>query len=356
MGGVLMASAKRRVAVIGTGKISEEHLGFLSGRNDLELVGVCDLSPVLARFSAERFGAARAYTDHEEMLEEARPDVVHVLTPPATHEAIASSALRAGAHVVLEKPAAPTLEGLERLLSVAEESGRLLVEDHNYRFNRPVLALDRAVRAGRLGRVREVEVRMDLGIRAGGRYADTNLRHASHDLPAGVLHEFITHLSYLLLRFLPGVDDVSAVWANRGGDDLFRFDDLDARVAGGDAVGRLRFSCCTWPDTMTVTVRGEEATARADLFHPYFELEAPRGVGAQLTPIANRLTDGVSRALHGVAELFDKVRRVTPYEGLHEFLARFYAALESGSEPPVTPADMRAVGALVDRLVEEAPR
>src|SRR5690606_20316135 len=110
--------------------------------------------------------------------------------------------------------------------------GRRLIENHNYRFNRPWLAIERAVASGQLGDVREVEVRLCLPLRGpGGRYADANLPHPSHRLPAGVLHEFITHLCYLALRFVPEpIDHVRAVWSNHGGGPLFRYDDLDAIV------------------------------------------------------------------------------------------------------------------------------
>src|SRR4051794_5060152 len=87
---VRRASARTplRAAVIGTGVISEEHLRFLSKDDRADLVGVCDLSPALARFSAERFDAEAAYTDSTVMLRNAKPDVVHVLTPPHTHVAL----------------------------------------------------------------------------------------------------------------------------------------------------------------------------------------------------------------------------------------------------------------------------
>src|SRR5258708_3506719 len=88
-----------KAAVIGTGKISEEHLRFLAESPHAKLVGVCDLSPALAEFAAARFKADKAYTDHSQMLEEARPDVVHVLTPAATHPALVRDGLNYSAHV-----------------------------------------------------------------------------------------------------------------------------------------------------------------------------------------------------------------------------------------------------------------
>lgn len=69
-------------AVIGTGVISKEHLQFLRHSDQAELVGVCDLSPAASRYAAEQFGAAAAYTDYRAMLDQAKPDVVHILTPP----------------------------------------------------------------------------------------------------------------------------------------------------------------------------------------------------------------------------------------------------------------------------------
>src|ERR1019366_148104 len=97
-----------RAAVIGTGKVSEEHLRFLTADARVALAAVCDLSPSLARYAAQRFGAQRAFTNSTEMFAEARPDVVHVLTPPNTHAKLVREALNAGSHVIVEKPVAPT--------------------------------------------------------------------------------------------------------------------------------------------------------------------------------------------------------------------------------------------------------
>src|SRR5207248_11360376 len=177
------------------------------------------------------------------------PDVVHVLTPPHTHERLVTEALNARAHVIVEKPVAPSNAQFRRLWELAQSRDRRLIEDQNYRFNEPVRQIERLVRAGELGDVREVEVRMALAIRKkGSRYADENLPHPSHNLPAGVLHEFVTHLCYLALRFLPSWDRVAAAWSNHGDDTLFKYDDLDALVVGGPIHGRIRFSCHTAPD------------------------------------------------------------------------------------------------------------
>ena len=357
-----------RAAVVGTGKISEEHLKYLSGDPQVELVGVCDLSPSLARYAATKFGALDAYTDAATMLRVAKPDVVHVLTPPHTHVGIVTDALSHGAHVVCEKPIAPQRQQFLDLWKLAQAKGLRLVEDHNYRFNDPVLAIERLAAGGKLGAVCEVEVRMALQIRKAGRYADTALPHPSHNLPAGVLHEFISHLCYLVQRFMPPAantaepERVAAAWSKHGTEPLFRWDDLDALVIGGRSSdgppvhGRIRFSSHTGPDTFSVTVRGDKGWAETDLFQPYLRVTIPRAGGQQLSSLVNHWVNGWGMMKAAVGGFRNKVMQHTPYEGLGTFLGRTYDALRTGREPPVTYADMDRASRLIDALLDERNR
>jgi predicted dehydrogenase len=345
-----------KAAVIGTGKISEEHLRFLAESPHVRLVGVCDLSPAMADFAARRFKADAAYTDHTQMLRDARPDVVHVLTPAATHPLLVRDCLNNSAHVIVEKPVAPTHDEFQSLWELSQSKNRRLIEDHNYRFNQPVLVIEKLVADGTLGEVREVDVRMALSIRApGGRYADVNLPHSSHKLPCGVLHEFITHLCYLARRFIPTVDRARAAWSKHGGEALFTYDDLDAIVIGGPVHGRIRFTSHTGPETFSLIVRGTRGWAETDLFQPYLRVSIPRG-GQQLTGLLNHLAGGGELISAAFAGFRNKIMRHTPYEGLHTFLSRTYEALRNGSEPPVNYADMDGASRLIDLLLDEKNR
>lgn len=344
-------------AVIGTGKISEEHLRFLGTDPRVRLAAVCDLSPSLAQYAVDRFGAGRAFSDASKMLEEARPDVVHVLTPPHTHARLVTDALNAGAHVVVEKPVAPSHAEFAQLWSLAQSRGRRIVEDHNYRFNEPVLEIERLVSAGALGDIREVDVRMCLAIRKpGGRYMDSSLPHPSHKLPAGVIHEFISHLSYLALRFLPSIDRVRAAWSKHGDDTVFKYDDLDALVIGGAVHARLRFTSHSAPDCFTLTVRGNKGWAETDLFQPHVRTVVPRRGGAQLSPLVNQWVNGTTLIKASVRGFSNKILQKTPYEGLRTFLDKTYDALRSGSEPPVNFSDMDRASRLIEALLDERNR
>lgn len=355
--------APLRAAVIGAGAISLQHLPYLQTSERVDLVGICDLSPVSARVAARRFDAAAGYTDVGEMLADASPHIVHVLTPAHTHASIVELCLDAGVHVLCEKPMLPTGAETASMLTKAADRGLHLIENHNYRFNDEIIAVRDLIDTGRLGHVGEVEIRMALPIREeGSRFADENRPHPIHSMPAGVIHDFATHFAYLLdqLGGRPSWTDVSAHWSNHGGGELFRFDDLDALLIGetdaGPVHGRLRFSCRTSPDLFSVTVRGSEGQASTDLFHPHLDVLEARPGGPQLTPIVNHVINGTKLATAGLRNFGNKLLQHGPYHGLVRLLDETYAALQAHEPPPVSPADIQAAADLIDTMLAPEAR
>lgn len=342
--------------VIGTGAISKEHLAFLSNSELVDLAGVCDLSPAASKSTALRYGVENFGVDYRAMLEKLRPDVVHVLTPPHTHKFIATDCLESGAHVICEKPVAASHEEYKQLAEIAQRCNKYLIEDHNYRFNRPIMAIENLINQGKLGHIQEVEVRATLNVVDGGPFADANIPHPIHKMPAGVVHDFITHLTYLLLRFLPEVDVVKAAWRNHSGNPLFRYDTLDAVVIGGHIHGRLRFSGNSGPDAFQVSVRGSEGYVETNLFQPYLYCVMPRRGGKQLSPLVNHFVNGRNLMGASVRNFRDKVMQRTPYEGLHCLLHKTYTQLSNGEQPPVTSEDMERTSSLIDALLAEENR
>ncbi|KAF3886333.1 MULTISPECIES: Gfo/Idh/MocA family protein [Nostocales] len=346
-------ATKLKSAVIGTGAISKEHLKFLSECDRAHLAGVCDLSNAAARYAARRFGADSIYTDYRQMLDEVKPDVVHILTPPNTHKRIAKDCLEANVHVFCEKPITPTYDEFKELWAFSQSQNRWLIENQNYCFNEQILAIKQLVDDGTIGEVQEVEVRVAVDVRSGGPFADENLPNPIHKLPAGVVHDFITHLCSLVVRFIPDFDRVSAAWSNHGGGDLFKYDDLDAIVIGGSKHARIRFTCHALPQCFFITVRGSKGYAETDLFQPYLRCVVPRG-GKLLSPLINHFVNGWELMGASMTNFRRKVMQKTPYEGLHRLLDKTYTALADGETPPITFEDMERTNRLVQLLLLEA--
>ena len=347
-------------AVIGTGRIAIEHLRFLKNQNDVDIVAVCDLSPALAEYAAKQFGAQNAITDYPTMLRTFAPDVVHVCTPAATHASVARDCLSSGSNVIVEKPIASCFDEFENLWEMAQVRGLLITEDHNYLFNPPIPEMKEIIAEGTLGAVKEIEVRAAVHAHSpGNRYADVNLPHASHALPAGVIHEFITHMCYLVHHFLPdakaGVDfqQATAFWNNHGGENSFKFDDLDAVIVTHGVHVHLRFCSSTYPPNLDIAVRCSNGSMYADVWHPYLRIERPSRV-RQLSAIASQWSGGWGLVRSSLRNLRDRFSGVTTYEGLSKFLSLTYDAIRTGGTPPVGYDEISATCKMIDDLVSRA--
>ena len=93
-----------RIAIVGCGKIADAHAAQIRRIEGCDIVAVCDREPLMAKQLAERFSIPQHFSDVGPLLAGAKPDVVHITTPPASHFPIARQCLQAGCHVYVEKP------------------------------------------------------------------------------------------------------------------------------------------------------------------------------------------------------------------------------------------------------------
>ena len=103
-----------RVAILGCGHISEQHVRTLKKIPAIDLVGVCDLDRHHAKSLAERHQIPGIYDDVDDLLTGCNPDVVHILTPPQTHRPLVIQVLEAGCNVLVEKPFAENAQDASR--------------------------------------------------------------------------------------------------------------------------------------------------------------------------------------------------------------------------------------------------
>ena len=151
-GGV--ARPQIRIAVIGLGAIAQTaHLPVLSKMRGVQVVALVDNDPGKARALAQRFGVPNTFADIDDLLENETLDAVVIATPNHLHEPHVLSALRAGVHVMCERPFALTGRGVERILAAATKAGRMVFVANNHRFRLDAQALHSFVHNGELGRV-----------------------------------------------------------------------------------------------------------------------------------------------------------------------------------------------------------
>jgi len=140
-----------KVAIVGCGKIADGHVSQILRIKGCEIVAVCDREPLMAKQLYERFPIKAYFTDVMELLDAARPDVVHITTSPETHFEIARNCLEHGCHVYIEKPFTVFAEQAKQLVSLAESKGLKLTVGHNYQFSHVARRMRKLVQSGYLG-------------------------------------------------------------------------------------------------------------------------------------------------------------------------------------------------------------
>jgi UDP-N-acetylglucosamine 3-dehydrogenase len=149
-----MENRKLKVGVIGCGAIAQRrHLPEYQARNDVEIVAVCDFSAERAEQVKEKFGAKYAITKTEELLALDEIDAVSICTPNQFHASVSIQAMKAGKHVLCEKPMATTIEEAREMVKAAEENGVFLMVGHNQRLMPVHVKAKNILQQGKLGRV-----------------------------------------------------------------------------------------------------------------------------------------------------------------------------------------------------------
>jgi UDP-N-acetyl-2-amino-2-deoxyglucuronate dehydrogenase len=141
-----------RVALVGCGRIANNHIEAIQRIDGLELVAACDANEERARALAEPLGIPW-FTSYEKMLDEVGCDVVTICTPSGLHPAQGVLAAETGHHVVTEKPMAISLKGADELVQACDAANVHLFVVKQNRLNAPVQMLKRAVDRGRFGRL-----------------------------------------------------------------------------------------------------------------------------------------------------------------------------------------------------------
>lgn len=342
-----------RAGVVGAGAIARQHLGALRSLKGVETVCVCDLSAAMAEAAAERFGVGAWTASHAAMLADYRPDVVHVTTPPGSHYPIAMDALKAGCHVLVEKPITMETPQLRLLLEEARSRGLVTQESHNYMFNRPVRRVLDLVESGEFGAPTQVEAMMCLDILgAGSRFADPNVPHPLLKAPGGVMADFMTHLAYLAYIFVGPAERVRTVYRKRDASSPLPHDEFRAVAAHQRGISTLAFSAHARPDLFSLRIHGEKMRATISVFEGKLTIERMRGGPKPLVPTLNALDEAASAFGNAFGSLSRKLSGgPQAYEGLWRQIALTYEAIRAGAQPPVPTQQIEDVGAFVEALV-----
>lgn len=290
-----------RAAVIGAGYLGRFHAQKYAAIERVELVGVVDPDERARRGVAGELGC-RAFSDHRALL--GRVDAVSVVTPTPSHHGVAGDFLRAGAHVLVEKPITVTVEEARELIGLAADHERILQVGHLERFNPVILALE-----GILDRPRFIE---------SNRLAPFKVRG--------------TDVSVVLDLMIHDIDLIQ----NIVGSPVASIDAVGAPVFSGEtdiANARLRFE-----NGCVANVTASRISMKAERKLRVFQADTYLSIDLQ-QKVLTLVRKGGAMAADGTPRVEIEERNFDPGDALKAEIEAFLDCIETGRRPVVSGED-----------------
>jgi 2-alkyl-3-oxoalkanoate reductase len=336
-----------RVALIGCGRISQLHIAALKSLSGVEIVALCDLDERRARPIATRHAIPRCYGDAETLMREARPDVVHLLTPPATHLALARIACRHRVHMYIEKPFAASEADARAIVELARDAGVQVCPGHNRLLDPVFVEASRRVRAGEIGRVVSVRAEQGFTYEAAARSAVIPWSYA-YDW--GTFDNLICHPLYLACHFLPDPGKPQVAGFNIGSVREAGVEEIRVLLPSAAGIGEISLSLCSSPEVNRVEVLGTTGRVIAD----WQTLTVLTQRESRLPPFLTRFTGSLAQAMQLIGSGLSLLTGFSAgaqrrSAGLRNTIEQFYSSIKGTSPSPVPPEE----GVLNVRLMDQ---
>jgi predicted dehydrogenase/nucleoside-diphosphate-sugar epimerase len=340
-----------KAGLVGAGHIAEFHLHALKRIPFVDIVGIFDLDRSKAEALAGRFGIPVVGSLAE--LRAAGANVIHVLTPPHTHAAVATEALRAGCHVFVEKPLATDAEDCVRLRDLGRAQGLEIGVSHSLLYDPQIRSALEAVRKGAIGDIVGVDIlRSSMYPPYAGGPLPPQYRTAGYPF-----RDLGIHGLYVLEAFLGPIEKVDATWRAGAGDANLAYHDWRAVVRCARGLGQIQLSWGTRPLQHQIIIQGSKGVVRLDLFLMFQAWRKPAPLPKPAERIVNALTDSIQPLVDVPRNVVAFARKqIRQYHGVQELVIAFYEALAEGRRPPVTADDAISVVRWTEEVARAADR
>jgi predicted dehydrogenase len=349
-----------RAAIVGCGKIADQHVHAIRRIPGSSVAAVCDREMLMAKQLSERFGIAECFDDLPQMLGKVSPDAVHITTPPQSHHDLARRCLEAGSHVYIEKPFTVTAPEAESLIAIAERHGLVVTVGHNNQFTPEMLEMRRLVEEGYLGG-KPVHMESfwsyDLSDVDYVRPLLGDPHHWVRGLPGKLLHNIISHGIARLAEFLD--DDLLQVTSSAFQSPKLREMDCpdvmdELRVLIRDRAGTTAnfcFSTQIKPGLNRFELLGPANSLVVDLVTGSVISTRGKSYKSYLTflvPPVNSAREHMANARRNTLAF---VRwRLHQDAGMKALIERFHETVQKGTTPPIPYREILLTARIMDTI------
>jgi 2-alkyl-3-oxoalkanoate reductase len=318
-----------RIAFVGCGNVANVHMHFLL-KMGAKVASVCDSSETRAMVFAEKFNVKTYHTKVEKMLEIEKPDVLHILTPPHTHFALALKGLEAGCHLIIEKPLCLNTSDAVAIFEKAKEKKLRVYVDHTRIYHPMIRKAQQVLKTGKYGQIIRLEYDYDdpgLETVDGKRVFAKNVPSWVKSLKGGVFTDLLPHPISVFLSFDDDleIEDVRPTLNEEG-----IIEEFDIRFATKMVSATVKLSLNVKPLRNVLHIYCKNGSIKIDFrnFYSVFLLDK------NLPNIIGRCYYTINTSFQMAFGFFKSVTGILrgtfhPYSGLDEFLKIFYSELQS---------------------------
>ena len=348
-----------RIAIVGCGKVADQHAQAIQRIADCAVVGLCDRELLMAKQLGERIKLTACFSDLREMLEATRPNVVHITTPPQSHFTLAQQCLEFGSHVYLEKPFTITAGEAEVLIQLAESCGLKITVGHNYLFTLEMLEMRRLIKEGFLGG-RPIHLESYWSYNLGDTsYVAPMLGNPNHwvrRLPGQLFHNIISHG---LAKLVPYLDDelIEIIAIAHQSEQLRRLGAVEVldelRVLIRDKIGTTAFFCFSTQIKGLNELRayGPDGSLSANIITGSIVRTKSRAYKSYLTYFLPPLKNAREHLRNFRMNVTNFLRRRLYQDfGMKELIERLYDSIRLNTAPPIPYREILLTARIMDEI------
>jgi predicted dehydrogenase len=195
------------LGIIGCGRVTSMfHLRAIDQIDDIRVVAVSDVSEERMDDIRGASGASESYLDYKKLLSDENVEAVAINTPPQFHETIVIEALKAGKHVLCEKPLAETIEGCIRIKETQGETGLIVLPAHNYAFTPSLVEMSKRVKGDIIGDVTGIDISFENLLKSYRSQTDFRVNTEN-----GIVEDVLPHILSVVHSIVGHVADVEHV-------------------------------------------------------------------------------------------------------------------------------------------------
>ena len=338
-----------RVGIVGAGYVSSYHLQALQKISNVQVIGITDVDPQRGTKVASEFGTT--YFPSTVEMYAAKPQVVHVLTPPSSHCAITLEALENGCHVFVEKPMATNEQECDLMIQKAAALERILSVNHSAKFDPTVEKAKMLVEKGAIGDVLSVDYfRSSVYPPYQGGPLPPPYRQ-----PGYPYRDIGVHALYLMEAFLGEIRNVQTHYSATGSDPQLVFDEWSALVECERGTGQFRLSWAGRPIQHVLWIHGTRGNILLDLYLGSCVTSKKLPVPKPVEAILNAFTSASWSIVQVIANSIRvATKQLRPGADIHRSVTSFYSALSAGCSPPILPSEGKRMVRWVEKTAQQA--